>query len=309
MLKQSPYINFSREEWRTYRHDTPLTLNEAELSALRGFNESISITEVEDIYLPLSRLLNLYVTQAQSLHSATHQFLYHQTDKVPYIIGVSGSVAVGKSTTSRLLQTLLSRWPDHPKVALLSTDGFLFPNAVLESRGIMERKGFPESFDRQALINFLMDIKSGQGQLEVPVYSHAHYDITNEKQIIDRPDILIIEGLNILQTHKHDTPEQTYVSDFIDFNIFVDAETDVIAAWYLERFRAFRALAEGKPELFFHQFAVMPEDEAVAFARNVWKRVNEPNLLENILPFKYRADLILKKSADHSIESVLLRKL
>lgn len=305
----SPYLVLNRNAWGQYRDDTPLTLSAEELSELSGFNEALSVEEVEDIYLPLSRLLNLYVSQTQALHSITNQFLHHKAGKVPYIIGVSGSVAVGKSTTSRILQTLLSRWPNHPKVALVSTDGFLYTNSELEARGLIDRKGFPESYDRSRLIDFLKAIKSGQPTVSVPIYSHEIYNVTGETYSIEAPDILIIEGLNILQLPEASAQEQIYVSDFIDFSIFVDAPTNIIAQWYLERFQAFREQAINRPDLFFYQFAEMPEDEAVMFASDVWKSINEPNLNENILPFKFRADLILEKGADHQVERVRLRRL
>ncbi len=308
-MSLSPYMQFSREQWRHYRADTLLLLTEAELDNLRGFNESISISEVEDIYLPLARLLNLYVTQTQNLHSTTNQFLHQNTHKMPYIIGVSGSVAVGKSTTSRILQTVLSRWPHHPKVALVSTDGFLYPSAVLKAKGLMSRKGFPESYNRQALLQFLNDLKSGKAEVTVPVYSHASYDITNDVTTIAAPDILIIEGLNILQMPDISEAQRVYVSDFIDFNIFVSAPTKIIRAWFLERFRSFRLQALDKPHLYFHQFSKMDEEKAMAFADNIWENINAPNLFKNILPYQYRAQLILEKGADHGIEQVYLRKL
>ena len=302
-------MQFAREDWRHYRDDTPLHLTEAELASLRGFNESISMTEVEDIYLPLSRLLNLYVTQTQNLHAITNQFLHQHTHKMPYIIGVSGSVAVGKSTTSRILQTVLSRWPHHPKVALVSTDGFIYPNAVLKTKGLMTRKGFPESYNRQALLQFLNDLKSGKAEVSMPVYSHASYDITDEVICIPAPDILIIEGLNILQMPDMAETQRVYVSDFIDFNIFVTAPTAMIKSWFLERFRSFRLHAMDKPHLYFHQFSQMNEVKALALADNIWESINAPNLLKNILPYQYRAQLILEKGADHGIEQVYLRKL
>jgi type I pantothenate kinase len=304
----SPYMHFTRDEWRHYRGDTPLSLTETELATLRGFNESVSISEVEDIYLPLSRLLNLYVTETQSLHNATNRFLHQNGAKTPYIIGVSGSVAVGKSTTSRILQTLLSRWPNHPKVELVSTDGFLYPSSVLESKNLMSRKGFPESYDRSALLQLLHDLKSGKPEVSLPVYSHAVYDITNDTIQIQTPDILIIEGLNILQTPDISKTQRVYASDFIDFNIFVDAETHIIKEWFLERFRAFREQARGKPDLFFYQFTLMSDEDAFAFADNIWETVNAPNLHKNILPYKYRSTLILEKGADHGIEGVYLKR-
>ncbi|MCD6045041.1 MAG: type pantothenate kinase [Gammaproteobacteria bacterium] len=308
-MSLSPYLQFSRENWRKYRDGTPLPLTETELASLRGFNESISIAEVEDIYLPLSRLLNLYVTQTQNLHAVTNQFLHQNTHKMPYIIGVSGSVAVGKSTTSRILQTVLSRWSHHPKVALVSTDGFLYPNAVLKAKGLMKRKGFPESYNREALLQFLNDLKSGKAEVTVPVYSHANYDIIDEVVRIPAPDILIIEGLNILQMPDSAEAQRIYVSDFIDFNIFVTAPTAMIKSWFLERFRSFRKHALDKPHLYFHQFSRMDEAEAIAFADGIWESINAPNLLTNILPYQCRAQLILEKGADHGIEQVYLRKL
>lgn len=308
-MSLSPYMQFLREDWRHYRGNTPLLLTEAELDSLRGFNESISMSEVEDIYLPLSRLLNLYVTQTQNLHAITNQFLHQNTHKVPYIIGVSGSVAVGKSTTSRILQVLLSRWPHHPKVALISTDGFLYPNAVLEAKGLMSQKGFPESYDRTALLQFLNALKSGESTVSMPVYSHATYDITDEILTIEAPDILIIEGLNILQMPDMAAAQRVYVSDFIDFNIFVSANTPIIKSWFLERFKSFRIDALDKPHLYFHQFGQMSETEALAFANQIWETINSPNLQKNILPYQYRAQLILEKGADHGINRVYLRKL
>lgn len=304
----SPYMHFKRDEWRHYRGETPLLLTEQELATLRGFNESVSIDEAEDIYLPLSRLLHLFVTETQSLHTTTNRFLHQNAPKVPYIIGVSGSVAVGKSTTSRILQTLLSRWPNHPKVELVSTDGFLYPGPILEAKGLMSRKGFPESYDRQALLQFLQDIKSGKSRLSVPVYSHAVYDVTGDLMHFDAPDIVIVEGLNILQTPELSATQRVYAFDFIDFNIFVDAPTAIIKSWFLERFRAFRAHAIGKPHLFFYQFAQLPEDSALAFADEVWETINAPNLEKNILPYKFRAELILQKGADHAIEHVFLKR-
>lgn len=309
MSSLSPYKQFSRQDWRHYRDDTPLLLTETELASLRGFNESISMSEVEDIYLPLSRLLNLYVTQTQNLHGITNHFLHQNTHKVPYIIGVSGSVAVGKSTTSRILQVLLSRWPHHPKVALVSTDGFLYPGTVLKAKGLMSQKGFPESYDRGALLQFLNALKSGAATVKVPVYSHATYDITGETLSIEAPDILIVEGLNILQMPDMAANQRVYVSDFIDFNIFVSAPTAIIKSWFLERFRAFRQEALDKPHLYFHQFAHMSESEALAFADTIWETINAPNLQKNILPYQYRAQLILEKAADHGINRVYLRKL
>jgi type I pantothenate kinase len=310
-MHDSPYVYFSRAEWKQYRSDTPLTLTEADLAKLRGFNESVSLTEVADIYLPLSRLLSLYVAAAQQLHQGSSAFLGHSAPKVPYIIGVAGSVAVGKSTTSRILQALLSRWQNHPRVALLTTDNFLYSNRVLEREGLMHRKGFPESFDVRALIHFLLELKSGKPALPVPVYSHEYYDILpDEQEIIDQPDILILEGLNVLQQTIH-APKvpRLFVSDLIDFSVYVHAETTVIEKWYLDRFLAFRERAKQLPALFFHRFTQMPKRDAYAYAKEVWKTINEANLVENILPYQERARLILTKGEDHSVQAVALRKL
>jgi type I pantothenate kinase len=305
----TPYQTFSRSQWREYRHDTPLTLSEKELDELRGFNESVSMAEVEDIYLPLSRLLSMYVTESKSLYTTTNRFLGQKPGKVPYIIGISGSVAVGKSTTSRILQTLLSRWSDHPNVALVTTDGFLYPNAELQRLNLMEKKGFPQSYDRTALIKFLTQMKSGEAQASIPCYSHEIYDITGEQQKINRPDILLVEGLNILQAAKSNEPNQVYVSDFIDFSIFVDAKPQLIEQWYMERFMAFREKARNHPGLYFYQFSEMSDEDAYAYGKNIWDSINAPNLKQNILPYKYRAHLILSKDAQHQIQQVQLRRL
>jgi len=312
-MTQSPYLTFSREAWRQFRLTTQLSLTENELQALRGFNQPISLTEVADIYLPLSRLINLYVKASQGLYAASNQFLENYTPRVPYIIGVCGSVAVGKSTSSRILQSLLSRWPEHSHVEVVTTDGFLYPNEMLIQRDLMEKKGFPESFDRAKLLNFLHAVKSGEPTVNIPVYSHEIYDVLpNKHRTINNPDILIVEGLNILQTprlHKKNTAATMVVSDFLDFSIYVDAETDLIEEWFLQRFLAFREKAQNKPTKFFYQFSQMDEAAAIALAKKVWKETNEKNLLENILPFKDRARLILHKTAEHDIESVELRKL
>lgn len=304
----SPFIEFSREQWRQYRADERLSLTEAEIQAVSGHNQNISLAEAEDIYLPLCRLLNMYISQRQSLHALTNQFLFRSTQKVPFIIGVCGSVAVGKSTTSRLIQALLTRWDNHPKVDIVTTDGFLYPNAVLKERGLMERKGYPESYQVGALVDFLARVKSGESNLKVPVYSHAIYDITTQTQTINQPDVLIIEGLNLLQPANAGKQYGYAVSDFIDFSIYVDAPTAVIEQWYIDRFLSFRKNAAHHPDRFFHQFNAMSDDEAIAYGKLVWKTVNEPNLLHNILPVKPRAHLILEKSADHRIKAVYLRK-
>lgn len=311
-MSTSLHLAFTRDEWRHFRSDVPLALTESELAALRGFNDKISLEEAADIYLPLARLINEYVGAAQELYKASSHFLGTDVPKVPYIIGVAGSVAVGKSTTSRILQALLSRWPNSPRVDWVTTDGFLYPNAVLEEKGLMEKKGFPESFDRTRFLDFLMAVKSGEKKVQIPIYSHEKYDIVpNEYKTISQPDILIVEGLNILQTalvNKKPHP-QIFISDLIDFSIYVDADIKTIEKWYLDRFMAFRELAKNKTTLFFHQFSTWPDEKALDFAKNIWKTINEKNLLENILPFKYRARLILEKSTNHKIEKVFLRRL
>lgn len=309
----TPYTTFTREEWKQLRDSTPLTLSEEELISLRGLNEDVSLQEVSDIYLPLSRLLNLYVAATQELYNATSTFLGNRSQKVPYIIGVAGSVAVGKSTTSRILQALLARWPNHPKVDLLTTDGFLYPNRVLEERGIMKRKGFPESYDIRRLIQFMAEVKSGLPEVSAPVYSHLAYDILpNEQQVIRHPDILIVEGLNVLQiSHDENAREipQVFVSDFFDFSIYVDAPEDEIQRWYVERFKMLRNTAFKKPNSYFHRYAALSDTEAVETALSIWQEINSPNLINNILPTRSRAQLILEKQANHSVRSVKLRKL
>lgn len=308
----SPYRFFTKEEWSRLRADTPLTLNESELDELRGVNDPVSLDEVVDIYLPLSRLINLYVAATQQLFGVTQQFLGGAEHKVPYIIGLAGSVAVGKSTTGRLLRALLARWSDHPKVDLVTTDGFLLPNEVLEREGLMERKGFPESYDLPTLLHFLSDIKAGKRNVTAPVYSHLTYDVLRDKRIvIDQPDILIVEGLNVLQTGKppKDGKAIPYVSDYFDFSIYIDADVAILRHWYVERFLKLRATAFADPNSFFHRYSKLSDDEARATANGIWDRINLPNLLENIQPTRQRADLILAKGDDHIIEAVALRKL
>lgn len=312
-IQFSPYRIFSREEWARLRSDTPMTLVERELQQLSGLMQELSVDEVETIYLPMSRLLNLYVAAAQELHTVTSRFLSRRRDdKVPFILGIGGSVAVGKSTTARVLRALLARWPDHPRVDLITTDGFLLPNQELEARGLMNRKGFPESFDLTKILNFLGDVKSGRERVEAPVYSHFHYDILpGQSQVVERPDILIVEGLNVLQPARlpRDGEAIPFVSDFFDFSIYIDADPAVIEQWYVERFLRLRTTAFRDPGAYFHRYASLSLEAAQARALEIWRTINLKNLEDNILPTRQRARLILRKGADHRIESVALRRL
>jgi type I pantothenate kinase len=308
----SPYRVFSRAEWATRRADTPMTLAPAEIARLRSLHDRLDISEVEEIYLPLSRLLSFYVAATQRLFRAQQAFLGTEDTKMPYIIGVGGSVAVGKSTTARVLQALLARWPNVPKVDLITTDGFLFPNAVLEREGLMDRKGFPESYDLPALMLFLSDIKAGRRPVRAPVYSHLVYDVIPNQWIeIDRPDILIVEGLNVLQAGRlpRDSKAIPFVSDFFDFSVYLDADENVLEAWYVSRFLTLRGTAFADPKSYFHRYANLSDAEAVAVATSIWTRINLVNLRENILPTRPRADLVLKKGETHQVEEVALRRL
>jgi len=308
----NPYRIFSRQQWAHLRDDMPMTLAADEIAALRSMYDRLDLNEVEEIYLPLSRLLSIYVDAMQRLYVAQRQFLGIEDRKVPYIIGVAGSVAVGKSTTARVLQALLARWSPRPKVGLVTTDGFLFPNAVLERQGLMQKKGFPESYDLPKLLGFLSDIKAGRRQVRAPVYSHLTYDIVPHQWIeVDRPDILIVEGVNVLQTGKlpRDGKAIPVVSDFFDFSVYIDAEEPVLRSWYVKRFLALRDTAFHDPRSYFHRYAPLSDEEATATALAIWERTNLANLEENILPTRPRATLILKKGADHVVETVALRRL
>ncbi len=307
-MPYSPFRKFSVQQWARLKDSTAVPLTESELQALRGINERASISEVENVYLPLSRLLSYYVASVQSLNRQTSAFLHDNTPKVPFIIGVAGSVAVGKSTSSRILQTLLARWPGLPRVDLINTDGFLLPTAELEKRNLMHRKGFPESYDRPALLSFLSDIKSGRPRVSAPVYSHLRYDIVpGEFNTVDQPDVLIVEGLNVLQTSV--TVPGVFVSDFFDFSIYVDADEEDIRQWYISRFLTFRHSVFKQPDAYFSHYAGLTEDEATATASEIWDTINRVNLHENIRPTRQRADLILQKNREHAIDGVQLRKL
>ena len=302
------YRSFERAEWSSLRSSTPLPLRADELEELRGLNDKLDLTEVSDIYLPLSRLLNLRVTATQALQRTTDTFLGRAHQRTPFVIGLGGSVAVCKSTTARVLQALLARWPDHPNVALVTTDGFLRPNAVLEARGIMDRKGFPESYDVRRLMQFLDEVKQGAREVRAPVYSHVVYDIVaGEEQRLLEPDIVIVEGLNVLQTGLAADAGPRFVSDWFDFSIYVDAEEHDIEQWYVDRFFALRETAFSDDTSFFRHFGSMSDGELVDTARQIWASINRPNLRENILPSRMRADLVLDKAADHGVRRVRLR--
>ena len=299
------YIDFDLESWAELRGRTPLTLTQDEVEKLRGISVHLDLEMVADVFLPLSRLLNLYVQGSNLLASVTDTFLGAPPRPVPFVIGLAGSVAVGKSTFSRVLQALLARWPQHPTVDLVTTDGFLYPNAVLEERGLLNQKGFPESYDRAALLDFVARVKAGETQLEVPVYSHIRYDIMpGSTRVVDRPDILIVEGINVLQA-GHDG---AVVSDYFDFSIFVDADPEHIKHWYVERFLALKDTAFRDPDAYFRRYADLSDAEATEVANRIWEEINEANLYQNILPTRKRASLILEKAADHSVDRVRLRR-
>ncbi len=308
----NPYRVFSRKQWAHLRDDTPMTLEPGEFDRLRSLHDRLDIKEVEEIYLPLSRLLSIYVDAAQRLYYAQRQFLSIRDRKMPYIIGIAGSVAGGKSTTARVLQALLARWSPRPKVDLVTTDGFLYPNAVLERLGLIQKKGFPASYDQPLLLSFLSDIKAGRRKVRAPVYSHLSWDIVpNQWQEVDQPDILIVEGVNVLQTGRlpRDGKAVPVVSDFFDFSVYIDADEAVLREWYVRRWLTLRDTAFTDPKSYFHRYALLSDEEAIATATAIWERTNLANLEDNILPTRPRATLILKKGADHVVETVALRRL
>lgn len=312
-LDLTPYTTIDRESWAELRNSTPMTITEEDFEKLLGLNERISLNEVEDVYLPLSRLLNLHFTASLGLYGARNRFFGRTDVKVPYIIGIAGSVAVGKSTTARILQSLVSKWDEEPRVSLVPTDGFLLPNRTLEERNLMNRKGFPESFDVKGLVNFLLMLKSGFQHVSMPVYSHLEYDILpDERNVLDSPDVVIVEGLNVLQSGKRYVSERfpgLSVSDFFDFSIYVDAEELNIKRWYLERFLMLKETAFKNARSYFHKFADLSETEAISRADQIWEAINAVNLRENIEPSKYHADLILRKGPEHRAHEILLRKI
>jgi len=303
-------MSFDRERWSELRNLVPMTLSENDLKELQGINEKLTMEEAVEIYLPLSRLLNLYVAARQNRNSVLQQFLDKDEKAPPFVIGIAGSVAVGKSTTARLLKALLSRWDNHPKVELVTTDGFLYPNEVLQEKGLMGKKGFPESYDIKRLVKFVSDVKACKRNVQAPVYSHLTYNITDEVKEVDLPDVLIIEGLNVLQSgmnYPHE-PHRVFISDFLDFSLYVDADSAQIQEWYVNRFMKFREGAFAKPGSYFSHYTQLNDQEAVDKAQNIWKSINGLNLEQNILPTRERAHLILRKGADHMVEEVLLRK-
>ena len=303
----SPFVEISRADWAALGRSTELPLTEQEISQIRGLGDFLDLKEVSDVYLPLSRLLNLYVTEAQRLHSVTSEFLGERAKRTPFIIGVAGSVAVGKSTVARLLKEMLSRWPSTPRVELVTTDGFLYPNAELERRNLMHRKGFPESYDRLALLKFVADIKSGVERVSAPVYSHLSYDIVpGAEVVVESPDVVIVEGLNVLQPPV--MGQEVALSDYFDFKIYVDADVDSVTQWFIGRFEQLREGAFTNPKSYFHRYAEMPFEQALARANEIWRTINLPNLIENIQPTRSRATLVLQKGNDHVVQSVLLRK-
>lgn len=307
----SPFDEISRENWARLSAETPLPLSAGDVERLRGLGERLDLHEVDEIYRPISRLLNLQVAAAQELRRSREEFLHESLPRTPYVIAVAGSVAVGKSTTARLLRELLARWPDTPRVQLVTTDGFLYPNDELERRGIMHRKGFPESYDRRALLRFIADVKSGHDSVAAPVYSHLVYDIVPDEQVVvERPDVLILEGLNVLQPARprRDGRVGVAVSDFFDFSVYVDAKPEDARRWYVERFASLRETAFTDPRSYFRRYAELSDAEAVETAHRIWDTINGPNLTQNVLPTRGRADLVLRKGHDHQVATVLLRR-
>ena len=308
----SPYVELDRRAWARLRDHHPLSLTAEDVARLRGLGDRLDLHEVEQVYLPLSRLLNFYVGATEGLHRVTTDFLREQPERTPFVIGVAGSVAVGKSTTSRILRELLARWPGTPRVELVTTDGFLYPNAELERRGLLQRKGFPESYDRRALLRFVAEVKAGADEVSAPVYSHLTYDIVpGERAVVHRPDVLIVEGLNVLQPPRVQPDGRTglAVSDFFDFSVYVDARVEDIRRWYVDRFLRLRETAFADPHSYFHRYAALSDDQARATAERIWATINEPNLTENVRPTRGRASLVMSKGEDHSVRRVRLRKL
>ncbi|WP_394215334.1 type I pantothenate kinase [Brachybacterium vulturis] len=307
----TPFEEISREDWARLSLQTPLPLSEEDVTRLRGLGDRVDLSEVDAVYRPISRLLNIQVAAAQALRRARESFLDQHQHRTPYIIGVAGSVAVGKSTTARLLRELMARWPETPQVQLVTTDGFLYPNAVLESRGLLQRKGFPESYDRRRLLRFVADVKAGQERVSAPVYSHLTYDILeDERVVVERPDVLIVEGLNVLQPARprRDGRLGMAVSDFFDFSVYVDARLEDVQRWYVNRFLQLRQTAFSNPRSYFRRYADLTDQEAKETALGIWRSINGPNLTENVVPTRGRADLVLRKDGRHRVHSVLLRK-
>lgn len=307
----SPYVSITRDEWKLLNGSLNFSLSNEDIGRLHALNEPLNMEEIQEVYFPLCHLLNIHIDHAHKLYDAENAYLNSGRKRSPFIIGIAGSVAAGKSTTARVLQKVLSLWPDKPNVALVTTDGFLYPNSVLEQRGIMNRKGFPESYDTKKLINFLADVKAGKESLQVPIYSHLEYDVMpDQMQEIYNPDIVIVEGINVLQVNlseKHKGP-QVFVSDFFDYSIYVHANEKNLLEWYVSRFRQLQTSAFRNPNSYFHRYASLSEEEAIARANSIWDLINKPNLIKNILPTRFRANLILEKGSNHFVTRVKLRK-